>query len=138
MTNIYVLDACALIAFLYDEQGADKVQKLLEDSYTNTAEIFMHKINVLEVYYNIFKVEGEEKAQLFYSQLYKLPITVIDTISEPTFIKAGRLKALYKLSIADSLAIAETTIRKAALLTSDHHEFDIIEDKEDITFFWIR
>lgn len=33
----YVLDACALIAFLYDEDGADKVQKVFEDAYEGTS-----------------------------------------------------------------------------------------------------
>ncbi len=28
MITKYVIDACALISFLYDEQGADKVQKV--------------------------------------------------------------------------------------------------------------
>ncbi|MBZ4654597.1 MAG: PilT protein domain protein [Peptococcaceae bacterium] len=138
MITKYVIDACALISFLYDEQGADKVQKVLEDAYAGTAEVFMHKINVLEVYYNIFRAEGEEKARLFYTQVNELPITIIDNLSDTMFTEAGRLKASYRMSIADSIAVAEAAIRKAALLTSDHHEFDIIDEKEDIEFAWIR
>lgn len=138
MTTRYVLDACALTAFLYDEQGADKVQKVLEDAYAGTAEVFMHKMNVLEVYYNILRAEGEEKAKLFYTYVIELPITIIDTISDTMFMEAGRLKASYRMSIADSIAVAEAATRKAALLTSDHHEFDVIDNKEDIEFAWIR
>jgi len=134
----YVLDACALTAFLYDEQGADKVQSVLEDAEAGTIEVFMHKMNVLEVYYNIFRSEGENNAQLFYTQVTELPITVIDIISDVMFMEAGRLKASYKMSLADSIAVAEAATRKAALLTSDHHEFDVIDDKEDIEFAWIR
>ncbi|MBS3943385.1 MAG: type II toxin-antitoxin system VapC family toxin [Dethiobacter sp.] len=134
----YILDACALTAFLYDEQGADKVQSVLEDAQSGKVEVFMHKMNILEVYYNILRSEGEEKAQLFYTQANELPITVIDSISDALFMEAGRLKASYKMSLADSIAVAEAATRRAALLTSDHHEFDLVEDKEDIIFAWIR
>lgn len=138
MTDKYVIDACALTAFLYDEQGADKIQKILEDAYAGAIEVLMHKINVLEVYYNIFREEGENKAQLFYERVNQLPVTIIDTISDATFFEAGRLKASYRMSLADAIAVAEAFIRKAALLTSDHHEFDVIENSENIEFAWIR
>lgn len=138
MINKYVVDACALTAFLYDEQGADKVQQVLEDAYTGTVEVFMHKMNVLEVYYNILRAEGEDSAQRFYTQVNELPITIVDTISDTTFMEAGRLKASYRMSLADAIAVAEAATRKAAILTSDHHEFDVIDDKEDIVFAWIR
>ena len=39
---------------------------------------------------------------------------------------------------ADSIALAQTLILDGELLTSDHHEFDVIEEKEDISFCWIR
>ena len=42
------------------------------------------------------------------------------------------------LSLADSLALAETKINNASLLTADHHEFDIVEQKENISFCWLR
>ncbi len=75
---------------------------------------------------------------MFYTQVNELPITIIDNLSDTMFTEAGRLKASYRMSIADSIAVAEAAIRKAALLTSDHHEFDIIDKKEDIEFAWIR
>jgi len=37
-----------------------------------------------------------------------------------------------------SIALAEASVRKAELLTSDHHEFDIVEAKEKIRFCWFR
>ena len=138
MSAKYIVDACALIAFLYDEQGADKMQAVLEAAYAGTVDVFMHKLNVLEVYYNIFKAEGKDNAQLFYSQMNELPITIINSISDSTFWEAGRLKATYRMSLADAIAVAESSTIKAALLTSDHHEFDVIDEKEEIEFMWIR
>lgn len=43
-----------------------------------------------------------------------------------------------KISLADSIAIAETKIRNAQILTADHHELDTIDKKEDVIFYWVR
>ena len=51
---------------------------------------------------------------------------------------AMRLKASYKISLADAVALAQTSISGGELLTSDHHEFDAVEKHEDIRFHWIR
>ena len=53
-------------------------------------------------------------------------------------IEAGRLKSKYRISLADSIALAEALILGGELLTCDHHEFDVIKKKEPINFMWIR
>ena len=45
----YFLDACALLAFLNDEEGADKIEDFLNQSAANTTSISMSIINLLEV-----------------------------------------------------------------------------------------
>lgn len=50
----------------------------------------------------------------------------------------GKCKASYRISFADSFALAQAKVSSSVLLTSDHHEFDIIESKEDIDFAWVR
>jgi hypothetical protein len=42
-----------------------------------------------------------------------------------------------KISLADSIALSTAYLLKG-MVTSDHHEFDIIEQKEKISFCWIR
>jgi PIN domain nuclease of toxin-antitoxin system len=44
----YLLDACALIALLTDETGADRVEALLQGEQS----VFMSAVNVLEVAYD--------------------------------------------------------------------------------------
>ena len=39
---------------------------------------------------------------------------------------------------ADSFALAQALVLDGLLLTADHHEFDVIEDKENIKFVWVR
>jgi len=134
----YVLDANALIALLQDEPGAEKVSEVLNAAYKGEAEIIMHKANFLEVYYDAYRYRGKEQADLMLSAVKKRPIQINAEITDEIFSEAGRLKATYKMSFADSFALAQAVVSGGALLTSDHHEFDAIESVENIGFVWIR
>jgi PIN domain nuclease of toxin-antitoxin system len=46
----YVLDACAMIAVLDGEEGADIVKELFEKAEAGEVTVSMHAVNVLEVY----------------------------------------------------------------------------------------
>jgi predicted nucleic acid-binding protein len=65
-----------------------------------------------------------------------MPILIKETLTNEVFKEAGKLKAKYKLSIADSIAIAETIISKGSLVTADHHEIETIEIAEKINVTW--
>ena len=45
----YVLDACALMALLHDEGGAEVVADAINEANNGEATIIMHKLNLLEV-----------------------------------------------------------------------------------------
>jgi len=47
----YILDTKALIAFFNDEDGAENVEKILDDIDENKAEGFVSAITLTEVYY---------------------------------------------------------------------------------------
>lgn len=89
MNDVYVLDACSIIAFLAEESGAEKVKELFYQSAENKIELIMNKINLLEVYYDIYKV-------------------------------------------------GQSIVTKAKLVTSDHHEFSILENNKELEIYWIR
>jgi len=134
----FVLDACAIIAFLNDEEGADQVEELLWQRERSSYTLFIHEINLLEIYYGVYRDESKELAEQTYVKVLNLPITVVRGLRKNVFRQAGRLKAVYKISLADSIALAEAKIRRIPLVTSDHHEFDPIQDKNELDFFWIR
>jgi len=133
-----VLDACAVIAFLTGEEGADKVKALLEAAAGSTTEIHIHRINLLEVYYDTYKVGGSEQADRIYKKILALPIIVEDVLDDALLFKAGELKAMNRISLADAVALALASRLGAALVTSDHHEFDAIKAAEHFSFEWIR
>ena len=131
-----VLDACALIAFTYKEEGADIVKALLINAEKGDVEVYMNKVNLFEVYYNARRSEGLEKADAFYTMIQKMPIMVINGISDEVLYEAGRIKSTYKVSLADSIALGEASVLQASIYTSDHHEFDTIESNESIKWVY--
>jgi len=92
----------------------------------------MHNINLLEVYYDMYRNIGKEKADEELAMIRLLPITFNLILNNDIFLEAGRLKATYKVSLADAVVLAQTNVTKGTLLTADHHEFDVIEGKESI------
>ncbi|MCL2294112.1 MAG: PIN domain-containing protein [Spirochaetes bacterium] len=138
MNKIYVFDACSLIALLTNEEGADLVKNLLQKAMDAEIKVVMHKINFLEVYYDTYKTYGEEKALKLLEDIKVTPIKINMEITDDLLIKAGRLKSLYKMSLADSIGLAEAIINNGYFVTADHHELKIIQKKEKINILWFR
>ena len=138
MKEAFVFDACAIIAFLNDENGADEVENVLIRVKQGGCKVFINKINVLEIYYGVYREDGKDKAEEMLAKIVSLPLIIIDKLEDNVFKEAGRLKATYRISLADSIAIAEAKTRGIKILTADHHEFDPIDKKKEALFYWIR
>jgi predicted nucleic acid-binding protein len=138
MNSAFILDACAVIAFLSKEEGSDNLRELFLRARLKEIRVFMHNLNSLEVYYGLYRTYGEGAANAKLNLLKHLPIVFVSEISGPMFKEAGRLKASYKMSLADAIMVAEASILGAAVVTSDHHELDAIDQREDIDFYWFR
>jgi len=138
MRRAYVLDACALIAYFSDEPGANRVEKVLNDAEAGVCSLCMHRLNLLEVYYCAWRELGKAAADRLLSKATASPIEIIDHISHEIFMESARLKASYRVSLADAVALAVAKTRGARIVTSEHGEFDPVEKEEDIAFLWIR
>lgn len=132
--NKFVLDACAVLALIKDEQGATVVK----DVMVSDAEIFLHAVTLVEIYYNISKEFGINKADSFFDIITQTKIKIIYETTESTIKNAGYFKSKYKISLGDSFVLAIAKFHKAKIISSDHHEFDPIEKSENIDFLWIR
>lgn len=131
----FILDACSLIAFINAEKGGNKIKTLLEDPRN---EIFMHMINLGEVYYGFYRAEGREKAETVINNLIQLPINFVEDMSIDFVKTAGKYKANYRISFADAFVLALAEKREGKVVTTDHGEFDPVAKKERIEFFWVR
>lgn len=134
----FVLDASALIAFLNDEEGADIAEDVFQKAKMGNCVIYMNKLNILEIYYVVYRRAGKEIAEDVLVKMLNLPLIVIDTLNDDLFKEAGSLKATYKISLADSISLAEAKTREARILTADHHEFDLLDKEGEVVFYWIR
>lgn len=134
----FVLDACALIAYLRKEEGHQKVIELFDKATDLEAKVFMHLASFSEVYYDFWRVSDETVAEKVASDLLFLPIELIENISMQMTRKIGYFKTSYKISFADSFVLATAKLHNARVVTCDHHEFDPIEKNGDLEFEWIR
>jgi len=130
-----VLDACALIAFFNDEPGADVVAEALQ--VVPVVEIAA--INLLEIAYDAVRRSGQpHSARDLLEAVRKLPISIRRDIGDDVLEMAACLKARFRISLADSVALAVAAVCDASLVTCDHHEFDAIEAAGITRFLWIR
>jgi hypothetical protein len=68
----------------------------------------------------------------------ELPIINIDTIDIELIKQMGFFKSNYKILFADLFVLATDKLKNASIITSDHHEFDLIEKNDAARFEWIR
>jgi len=139
VTN-YVLDACAMIAVINREDGAEAVDKLFHQAVKGEVKLYISIINLLEVNYGFIGDIGIAKTQEILKTIDETPLVVINTISEQAYNEAARIKGTYrKLSLADAVGIATAAELDGVFVTCDHHELDVIAGKEaSLKLFWFR
>lgn len=76
----------------------------------------MHYINLGEVYYHVFRNDGEDEANNVYATVTQFPIRFLN-IREDILLTAGE---------------------DGILVTADHHEIEPIEAQNLIVVEWIR
>ncbi len=138
MKNVFILDSSALLAFLSNEKGANIVSNYIKNAADNKIELLLHSINCLEIFYKTYKKGGKKKSLEVLSIIQKLPILIIEEFNIETLKIAGEIKGKYKLSLTDSAAISLSKIKKGILLTTDHHEMEIIKKNKIIDIKWVR
>jgi predicted nucleic acid-binding protein len=115
----YVFDACAVIALLNDEKGADTVVGLINQAGTGADRVFMSGVQVLEVYYDRIYIKGREYAETVLEGLYTSPIIILHEVSREMIQEAGRFKTSYSMSLGDTFAAATARKFTAVLVTRD-------------------
>ena len=134
----YLLDACAVIAFLNREAGAETIADLIQKAEDKEIVLYITGIQALEVYYDRIRVKGQNYADTLLQALYTSSIKIIDHVSLNNIRIAGHFKTRYSLSLADAIVCAAACSLSAVLVTGDRHELGPVEKNEGIAFFWFR
>ncbi len=133
MAAAKVLDSWALLCYLEQEPGYEKIIELFEKAVESSKPLLMCVVNWGEVYYQVLRRFGDQKAQEIEQLIQTLPITLVEADKELTR-EAARIKAIKKMAYADCFAVALARLKKAELYTGDP-EFKTVE--KDIKVVWL-
>ena len=133
MAAAKVLDSWALLCYLEQEPGYEKVIELFEKAVESSKPLLMCIVNWGEVYYQVARRFGDQKALEIEQLIQTLPITLIEANKELTR-EAARIKTTKKMAYADCFAVALARLKKAELYTGDP-EFRVVE--KDIKVVWL-
>jgi len=113
----YLLDTSAVLAFLEDKAGAQRVEEIIR-----AGRAVIPFLALLEIYYISLQETTEAIAEKRYALLKQLRARFLYDVDEPTLLTAGRFKARHRLSLADAL-IAAFAVREGAILVHKDPEF---------------
>lgn len=120
----HVLDANALYRYLTNGDGADQVERLLEQTVAAGSVALMSVVNWGEVHYTLSRKVGIAEADVILQSLEQLPITIVALDKQQTRA-AAILKSSFGLPYADCFAAALTG-RTGVLVTADAKDFNRI------------
>jgi predicted nucleic acid-binding protein len=112
--EIFLLDTSALLTLIEDEAGAARVEDVLR-----TRSAIITWMSLLEVTYITQQERGVAEAERRYALIKALPVTLVWQMEEATLLTAARLKAVHRLSLADTIIAAYAMQTNAVLLHKD-------------------
>ena len=124
MAKNYVLDTSAILTFTQDEEGNRIVEDVLLGIKKHKNIVYISFVTLTELYYVVWQHKGESFAKELAVLVKSLPIHRVDS-SERLALLAGRIKANYSLSLADSF-VAATAMEKEAILVHKDPEFEAL------------
>lgn len=128
-----MLDSYAVLAFLFQESGHEKVVDLLEKAAAADQGVLIAAPNWAEVRYQVERKAGLARWEEARVKLLGLPIEIV-AADQDLAEHAGELKARRKMSLADCFCAALAKEKKADLYTGDP-EFRAVEN--DIKLIWL-
>lgn len=115
---MYVLDACAMIAYLRGEPGDDVLAALMSDP-TNTFSA--HSVNMAEVYYHFLREAGEQVAEAAVEP-FERGLDIRGDGDGAFWRDVARLKAPGGVALADCFCVALARRLGGTVVTTDHKE----------------
>ena len=126
----FVLDSYALLSYLGNERGKQRITELLRDAQKGKIYLLLCTINLGEILYITERRRGLASAQNIQSAIETLPIKNIEA-TRNLVLDAAHIKANYALSYADAFVVAVAQQQNGIILTGDP-EFRAVEDFVDV------
>ncbi|MCU0287329.1 MAG: type II toxin-antitoxin system VapC family toxin [Acidobacteria bacterium] len=103
--QIYILDTSALLTYIEDEEGAADVENFLIKAERGEVEIYISFISLTEIFYISIQEKGETATLQRIELIQSLTVQVVESYKDLN-MKAGKLKATNRISLADSFIAA--------------------------------
>ncbi len=140
MTETYVFDTEAIIAYLYDEPGRDVVEKFLTEVRDGSVDGLIAETNAAELFYLIARAEGDDDGPTQDSfrtadrdvralQRWRIALQRAD------WRLAGEIKADGHISLADAHAVALAAETDGTLIAGGDNDFDSLPIAVDAARF---
>ena len=140
MTETYVFDTEAIIAYLYDEPGRDVVEKFLTEIRDGSVDGLIAETNAAELFYLIARAEGDDDGPTQDSfrtadrdvralQRWRIALQRAD------WRLAGEIKADGHISLADAHAVALAAETDGTLIAGGDDDFDSLPIAVDVARF---
>ena len=118
----FLLDTSALLTLRDNEPGAARVSQLLREAHHQGLPCYGCFMSLMEVFYRVWKDEGESAGREAYADCLALPIDWIHE-SPQLLERAASIKATHPLSLADAW-IAAAALENGATLVHKNPEFE--------------
>ena len=130
----HVVDASALISYFKEELGHEQFAELLADEENVLA---IHIVNLCEVHYGYYRSDGPDRAEEAWEKAASF-LRVLDKFDASFVKRVGRWKATQDIPLADAFAAATAENDAVPLVTTDHGDFDSIEESGALRIQWLR
>jgi predicted nucleic acid-binding protein len=128
-----VLDSYAVLAFLFQETGHEKIMGLLEKAAESDTSLLIAAPNWAEICYIVERKVGSARWKEVRVKLLGLPIEILPVDHELAEM-AGEIKVKKRMSLADCFAAAMALQKNTEIYTGDP-EFRTVE--EEIQVAWL-
>lgn len=116
----YLLDTSALLTLIEDEPGADRVKEIFRRE-----QVILPWVALMEVYYMTLQERDQQEAETRFAMLRHSSAEIIWNTDEATVIRAGKIKATNKVSLADSV-ISSLAIQTQSILVHKDPEYEAL------------
>jgi predicted nucleic acid-binding protein len=118
---------------LEQEPGYEKIIEPFEKAVESPKPLLMSIVNWGEVYYQVARRFGEQKALEIEKVIQTLPINLVEADKELTR-EATHIKTIKRMAYIDGFAVALAPLKKAEFYTGDS-EFKAVE--KEIKVVWL-
>jgi PIN domain nuclease of toxin-antitoxin system len=129
----YVLDSSALIRFVDDEAGAERVEAILSACAASQAEISISAVQWGEVAANYRKRFGAAQETYIMSTILPSEATIVPATAERA-VRAAGFRVDRKISYADGFALDLAADSPEHVLVTADYDFKTVDDLARIEF----